>query len=389
MISAPLVMPEVILGLSLLLMFVSLGVARGYWTIVIAHTTFAMCYVTVVVQSRLLTFDRSLEEAAMDLGAPPLKTFFVVTLPLIAPALIGGWLLAFTLSLDDLVVASFTTGPGATTLPMRIYSSVRLGVTPEINAVCTVLIALRHPGRDHRLARPEEPLRPLGRGRGRPALTLRPAAPPRTPRPWPGSAPPSSRARWRAPASAAWRGPIRSSTVGGLVQDLLRRAPVVEPQQQRDQPLDQHGIAVGAQMDPPAGLGLGHQPDLALAAAHLVALALQRLGQRRQVLAELDQVLDLVAPVVEQGELVLELAGGVGESWGLCSWLALICGARAAGSTREPRMPLRILVFQHHPASPAGLVGERMAARGAEVTTLDAEHGIAMPARRRRAMTAC
>ncbi len=142
MISAPLVMPEVILGLSLLLMFVSLGVTRGYWTIVIAHTTFAMCYVTVVVQSRLMTFDRSLEEAAMDLGAPPLKTFFVVTLPLIAPALVGGWLLAFTLSLDDLVVASFTTGPGATTLPMRIYSSVRLGVTPEINAVCTVLIAL-------------------------------------------------------------------------------------------------------------------------------------------------------------------------------------------------------------------------------------------------------
>ena len=99
-----------------------------------------MCYVTVVVQSRLMTFDRSLEEAAMDLGAPPLKTFFVVTLPIIAPALVGGWLLAFTLSLDDLVIASFTTGPGATTLPMRIYSSVRLGVTPEINAVCTVLI---------------------------------------------------------------------------------------------------------------------------------------------------------------------------------------------------------------------------------------------------------
>ena len=142
MISAPLVMPDVILGLSLLLMFVTMGLARGYWTIVIAHTTFAMCYVTVVVQSRLLSFDRSLEEAAMDLGAPPLKTFFVVTLPIIAPALIGGWLLAFTLSLDDLVIASFTPGPGATTLPMRIYSSVRLGVTPEINAVCTVLIGL-------------------------------------------------------------------------------------------------------------------------------------------------------------------------------------------------------------------------------------------------------
>ncbi len=142
MIAAPLVMPEVILGLSLLLLFVSLGVGRGYWTIVIAHTTFALCYVAVVVQSRLLTFDRSLEEAAMDLGAPPLKTFFVVTLPIIAPALVGGWLLAFTLSLDDLVIASFTTGPGATTLPMRIYSSVRLGVTPEINAVSTVLIGL-------------------------------------------------------------------------------------------------------------------------------------------------------------------------------------------------------------------------------------------------------
>lgn len=142
MVSAPLVMPDVILGLSLLLLFVSLGLDRGYWTLVVAHTTFSMCYVTVVVQSRLVTFDRSLEEAAMDLGAPPLKTFFVVTLPIIAPALLGGWLLAFTLSLDDLVISSFTTGPGATTLPMRIYSSVRLGVTPEINAVSTVLIAL-------------------------------------------------------------------------------------------------------------------------------------------------------------------------------------------------------------------------------------------------------
>ena len=140
MISAPLVMPEVILGLSLLLLFVSMNAPRGFWTITIAHTTFCMCYVTVVVQSRLVTFDRSLEEAAMDLGASPLKTFFVITLPIIAPALVGGWLLAFTLSLDDLVIASFTTGPGATTLPMRIYSSVRLGVTPEINAVCTVLI---------------------------------------------------------------------------------------------------------------------------------------------------------------------------------------------------------------------------------------------------------
>lgn len=142
MVSAPLVMPDVVLGLSLLLMFVSMGVARGFWTLIIAHTTFSLCYVAVVVQSRLVTFDRSLEEAAMDLGAPPLRTFMLVTLPLIAPALAAGWLLAFTLSLDDLVISSFTTGPGATTLPMRIYSSVRLGVTPEINAVSTILIGL-------------------------------------------------------------------------------------------------------------------------------------------------------------------------------------------------------------------------------------------------------
>ena len=101
-----------------------------------------MCYVAVVVQSRLVTFDRSLEEAAMDLGAPPLKTFLVITLPLIAPGLVGGWLLAFTLSLDDLVIASFTTGPGATTLPMRIYSQVRLGVTPEINAISSILVGV-------------------------------------------------------------------------------------------------------------------------------------------------------------------------------------------------------------------------------------------------------
>jgi putrescine transport system permease protein len=142
MIYAPLVMPDVILGLSLLLLFVAMGLARGFWTITIAHTTFAMCYVAVVVQSRLLTFDRSLEEAAMDLGAPPFRTFRLVTLPLIMPALAGGWLLAFTLSLDDLVIASFTTGPGATTLPMRIYSQVRLGVTPEINAISTLLVGL-------------------------------------------------------------------------------------------------------------------------------------------------------------------------------------------------------------------------------------------------------
>jgi putrescine transport system permease protein len=142
MVFAPLVMPEVITGLSLLLLFVALDWERGLWTVVFAHTTFATAYVAVVVQSRLLTFDLMLEEAALDLGATPLKTFFVITLPVIAPALVSGWLLAFTLSLDDLVIASFTTGPGATTLPMRIYSQVRLGVTPEINAISTLMIAL-------------------------------------------------------------------------------------------------------------------------------------------------------------------------------------------------------------------------------------------------------
>ena len=142
MISAPLVMPDVILGLSMLLLLVSLGVPRGFWTVTIAHTTFAMCYVAVVVQSRLLTFDAAMEEAALDLGATPLAAFAFVTLPIIFPGILAGWLLAFTLSLDDLVVTSFTTGPGATTLPMRIYSSVRLGVTPEINAVSTILIGL-------------------------------------------------------------------------------------------------------------------------------------------------------------------------------------------------------------------------------------------------------
>lgn len=142
MVYAPLVMPEVILGLSLLLLFVAIDLDRGYWTVTLAHTTFSMCFVAVVVQSRLVMFDRSLEEAAMDLGAPPLKTFLTVTLPIIFPAVAAGWMLAFTLSLDDLVIASFTTGPGATTLPMRIYSQVRLGVTPEINAVSTIFIAV-------------------------------------------------------------------------------------------------------------------------------------------------------------------------------------------------------------------------------------------------------
>lgn len=141
MIYAPIVMPEVITGLSMLLLFVAVDIDRGFWTVMIAHTTFTMCYVAIVVQSRLITFDRSLEEAALDLGCPPFKTFFRITLPLIFPAVIAGWMLAFTLSLDDLVIANFNTGPGATTLPIKIYSQVRLGVTPEINAACTILIA--------------------------------------------------------------------------------------------------------------------------------------------------------------------------------------------------------------------------------------------------------
>jgi putrescine transport system permease protein len=140
MVYAPMVMPEVITGLSLLLLFVALDLDRGFWTVTLAHVSFTMCFVTVVVQSRLVTLDRSLEEAAMDLGATPLATFFQVTLPLIAPAVAAGWMLAFTLSLDDLVIASFTSGPGATTLPMRIYGQVRLGVSPEINAASTILI---------------------------------------------------------------------------------------------------------------------------------------------------------------------------------------------------------------------------------------------------------
>jgi putrescine transport system permease protein len=142
LVYAPLVMPEVITGLALLLLFVAMEVDRGFWTVTIAHTTLTACFVTVVVQARLIGVDRSLEEAAMDLGCTPRQTFFRVTLPLIAPALAAGWMLAFTLSLDDLVIASFTTGPGATTLPIRIYSEVRLGVRPEINAICTLFIAL-------------------------------------------------------------------------------------------------------------------------------------------------------------------------------------------------------------------------------------------------------
>jgi putrescine transport system permease protein len=140
MLYAPLVMPEVITGLSLLLLFVALNAERGFWTVTIAHTTLTMCFVAVVVQSRLTAFDRSLEEAAMDLGCDPVRAFVMVTLPLIGPAIAAGWMLAFTLSLDDVVIASFTTGPGSATLPIRIYSEVRLGVKPEINAICTMVI---------------------------------------------------------------------------------------------------------------------------------------------------------------------------------------------------------------------------------------------------------
>ena len=144
--SAPLVMPEVITGLSLLLLFVAMEQAigwpagRGVLTIIIAHATFAMAYVAVVVQSRLVGMDPSIEEAALDLGAKPAKVFFVITLPIIAPSLISGWLLAFTLSLDDLVISSFVSGPGASTLPMVIYSKVRLGLSPEINALATLMV---------------------------------------------------------------------------------------------------------------------------------------------------------------------------------------------------------------------------------------------------------
>ena len=148
MITAPLVMPEVITGLSLLLLFVAMAdmvgwpAGRGVTTITIAHITFSMAYVAVVVQSRLSSMDDSIEEAALDLGARPAKVFFVITLPIIAPALISGWLLAFTLSLDDLVIASFVSGPGSSTLPMVIFSKVRLGVSPEINALATIIVVL-------------------------------------------------------------------------------------------------------------------------------------------------------------------------------------------------------------------------------------------------------
>jgi putrescine transport system permease protein len=147
-LAVPLVMPEVITGLSLLLLFVALEqsigwpAGRGITTMTIAHMTFSMAYVTVVVQSRMATFDSALEEAAMDLGARPLKVFFVITLPIIFPAILSGWLLAFTLSWDDLVISSFTSGPGSSTLPMVVFSKVRLGVSPEINVLATLTISV-------------------------------------------------------------------------------------------------------------------------------------------------------------------------------------------------------------------------------------------------------
>jgi len=146
--TAPLVMPEVITGLSLLLLFVAMEQligwpeGRGITTITIAHMTFSMAYVTVIVQSRLATLDESLEEAAMDLGARPAKVFFLITLPIIIPAILAGWLLAFTLSWDDLVITSFVTGPGSSTLPIVIFSKVRLGVSPDINALATILVLI-------------------------------------------------------------------------------------------------------------------------------------------------------------------------------------------------------------------------------------------------------
>lgn len=147
LVSAPLVMPEVITGISLVLFFIALNSmigwpTRGFTTITLAHITFSLSYVTVVVQSRLASMDRSVEEAAMDLGSKPLRVLFDVTLPIIAPAIIAGWLLSFTLSLDDVVITAFTNGPGSTTLPLYIFSKVRLGVTPDMNALATIIVVL-------------------------------------------------------------------------------------------------------------------------------------------------------------------------------------------------------------------------------------------------------
>ena len=148
MTTAPLVMPEVITGLAMLLLFVAMEqmigwpAGRGVTTITIAHVTFSMAYVTVIVQSRLTNFDDSLEEAAMDLGARPAKVFWRITLPLIMPAIVSGWLLAFTLSWDDVVISQFVAGPSSTTLPMVIFSKVRLGVSPDVNALATLMVLI-------------------------------------------------------------------------------------------------------------------------------------------------------------------------------------------------------------------------------------------------------
>jgi putrescine transport system permease protein len=145
MVNAPLVMPEIITGITQLLLFVSMVQLlgwphRGFTTIVLSHVTFCTAYVTITVQSRLQAADRSLEEAAQDLGATPARAFVEITLPIIAPALISSWLLCFTLSLDDLVISSFVAGPGASTLPMVIYSKVKLGVSPDINALASLIV---------------------------------------------------------------------------------------------------------------------------------------------------------------------------------------------------------------------------------------------------------
>jgi putrescine transport system permease protein len=139
---APLVMPDILLGFSLLLMFISLGLPRGFWSVAVAQGTASIGYVAVIVRARMVQVDPALEEAAQDLGASPLKAFATVVLPTIAPAVAAGWLLAFSLSMDDLVIASFTAGPGSTTLPMRLYSQVRLGVNPEVNAVFSLMMGL-------------------------------------------------------------------------------------------------------------------------------------------------------------------------------------------------------------------------------------------------------
>lgn len=147
-ITAPLVMPEVVMGLSLLMLFIGMEkffewpTGRGSTRVVIAHITLTLSYVTMLIQARLQDFDRSLEEAALDLGASPIKVFFVITLPIIFPAIVNGWLLAFALSLDDVVIASFVAGPGATTLPMVVFSSLRFGISPEINALAAILMTV-------------------------------------------------------------------------------------------------------------------------------------------------------------------------------------------------------------------------------------------------------